>query len=86
MVQKYLNSHILQNVNEADHLLFIESPREKFEDLFESISEEGMEIEDAILSSNDVEFKKIWKVREDVAVLARNQGKVLAYDISFDVT
>jgi hypothetical protein len=66
-------------------LLFIESPSERFEDLFESISEEGIEIEDAILSSNDVEFKKIWKVREDIAVLARNEGKVLAYDISFDV-
>lgn len=26
MVEKYLKSNILQNVNETDHLLFIESP------------------------------------------------------------
>ena len=30
MVDKYLKSNILQNVKEADHLLFVESPSEKF--------------------------------------------------------
>jgi hypothetical protein len=72
MVDKYLKSNILQGVKEEDHLLFVESPSERFEELFEAIEGEGIEIEDAILSNNDVEFKKIWKVREDVAVLARN--------------
>lgn len=64
MVNKYLKSNILSNVKEENHLLFIESTSEKFEDLFETISEEGIEVEDAILSTTDSEFRKIWKVRE----------------------
>lgn len=38
------------------------------------------------MSNNDKEYNKIWKIREDVAVAAvREEGNVLAYDISFDV-
>ena len=41
---------------------------------------------DSIVSNNDKEYSKIWKIREDVAVAAvREKGRVLAYDISFDV-
>lgn len=44
------------------------------------------EFNDAIVSNNDKEYSKIWKIREDVAVAAvREKGRVLAYDISFDV-
>jgi hypothetical protein len=38
MVEKYLKSNILSNVNEENHLLFIESTSDKFEELFEEIS------------------------------------------------
>ena len=44
-------------------MLFIESTSEKFEDVFEAFQAEGIEIDDAVLSTNDSEFKKIWKVR-----------------------
>lgn len=38
------------------------------------------------MSTNQKEYNKIWKIREDVAVAAvYEKGKVLAYDISFDV-
>jgi hypothetical protein len=38
------------------------------------------------MSNNDRDYSKIWKIREDVAVAAvKEKGKVLAYDISFDV-
>ena len=48
--------------------------------------EELKDFNDAIVSNNDKEYNKIWKIREDVAVAAvREKGRVLAYDISFDV-
>ena len=38
------------------------------------------------MSTNQKEYNKIWKIRQDVAVSAVcEKGKVLAYDISFDV-
>lgn len=53
MVNKYLKSNILSNVREENHLIFIESTSDQFEELFETISEEGIEVQDAILSTND---------------------------------
>jgi len=43
------------------------------------------EFKDAIISRNDIEFHKIWRIREDVTIAARMVGKVYAYDLSFDV-
>jgi FAD/FMN-containing dehydrogenase len=37
------------------------------------------------MSNNDKEYFKIWKVREDIALAAQSKGKMLSYDISFDV-
>ena len=37
------------------------------------------------MSNSDVEFNKIWSIREDVAIAARMCGKVFAYDLSYDV-
>lgn len=37
------------------------------------------------MSNNDKEFSKIWKMREDVGMAAAQYGKMLSYDISFDV-
>jgi hypothetical protein len=36
MVNKYLKSNILNEVTENDHIFFIESTSEKFEDIFEA--------------------------------------------------
>jgi FAD/FMN-containing dehydrogenase len=55
------------------------------EDL-DALFEELTDFNDSIMSNNEKEYNKIWKIREDVAVAAvREEGKVLAYDISFDV-
>lgn len=43
------------------------------------------EFNDSIISNNEKEFHKIWRVREDVAIAAKMLGKVKAYDLSFDV-
>ena len=37
------------------------------------------------MSNSDKEYATIWKIREDVAVAAQKYGKILSYDISFDV-
>jgi len=37
------------------------------------------------MSNNDNEYFKIWKIREDIALAAQKCGRMLAYDISFDV-
>ena len=37
------------------------------------------------MSNSDKEYSTIWKIREDVAVAAQKYGKILSYDISFDV-
>ena len=42
------------------------------------------EFKDAIISRNEAEFHKIWRIREDVTMAARIVGKVYAYDLSFD--
>lgn len=41
------------------------------------------DFDDGIMSNNDNEFNKIWRIREDVAIAARMCGKVLAYDLSY---
>ena len=40
---------------------------------------------DGIMSNNENEFSKIWRIREDVSIAARMKGKVIGYDLSFDV-
>lgn len=63
-------------------MLFVQASTEDLDELFEELKD----FNDAIVSNNDKEYSKIWKIREDVAVAAvREKGRVLAYDISFDV-
>ena len=40
---------------------------------------------DGVMSNSDSDFERIWKIREDVAIAARMCGKVLAYDLSYEV-
>ena len=37
------------------------------------------------MSTSDQEFIKIWKVREEIAIAAIKEGKVISYDLSFNV-
>jgi len=45
----------------------------------------GEYFNDGIMSNNEKEFNKIWQIREDVSIAAKQKGKVVAYDLSYDV-
>jgi FAD/FMN-containing dehydrogenase len=78
----HLHPAIFDKVALNDHMLFVQASTEELDALFEELKD----FDDAIVSNNDKEYNKIWKIREDVAVAAvREKGRVLAYDISFDV-
>lgn len=38
------------------------------------------------MSQNEQEFRRIWQVRESIAMSAVKEGKVIAYDVSYDVS
>lgn len=81
-VIRHLHPPIFDKVALDEHMLFVQASTEDLDELFEELSD----FNDAIVSNNDKEYSKIWKIREDVAVAAvREKGRVLAYDISFDV-
>ncbi len=80
-VVKHLHPNILDNVTPNSHLLFVELTIDDPESIIEKLPE----IEDAVLSSNENEFEKMWKIREDVAPAAIKEGKVISYDLSFNV-
>lgn len=71
----------MDGVLQSDHMLFVETTSDDIEELLEALPE----YDDSIMSNNDTEYNKIWKVREDVAFAALKEGKVLSYDVSFNV-
>lgn len=81
IVTTKLHPKIFDKVEANEYLLFVEASTDNLEDLFEMLPE----FNDGIMSNNQYEFNKMWKLREDVAIAAKMCGIVKAYDLSFDV-
>lgn len=56
----------MDKVTDDEHILLVETTSNDLENLVEALPN----FNDSIMSTNDTEFRKIWKIRESIALAA----------------